>query len=147
MHALKVFRSPVWLLLHKLSSPHYRYIRKMRRGDPLPLTQHSIGISCHVLIPMDKITNTCSVVFHPLRYTIKNVFSGELIYCSFIGQTKFHISWIFKKKNTQSDEIDLYFIDLLQKSTSSFACWLSHRILLSKTTSRFLCSLSQKKND
>jgi hypothetical protein len=39
MHALKVFRSPVWLLLHKLSSPHYRYIRKMRRGDRLPLTQ------------------------------------------------------------------------------------------------------------
>jgi hypothetical protein len=28
MHALKVFRSPVWLLLHKLSSPHYRYISK-----------------------------------------------------------------------------------------------------------------------
>jgi hypothetical protein len=40
MHALTVFRSPVWLLLHKLSSPHYRYIRKMRRGDRLPLTQH-----------------------------------------------------------------------------------------------------------
>jgi hypothetical protein len=39
MHALKVFRSPVWLLLHKLSSPHYRYIRKMRRDDRLPLTQ------------------------------------------------------------------------------------------------------------
>jgi hypothetical protein len=39
MHALKVFRSPVWLLLHKLSSPHYRYIRKMRHGDHLPLTQ------------------------------------------------------------------------------------------------------------
>ena len=36
MQALKVFRSPV---LHKLSSPHYRYIRKMRRGDRLPLTQ------------------------------------------------------------------------------------------------------------
>jgi hypothetical protein len=42
MHALKVFRSPVWLLLHKLSSPHYRYIRKMRRGDRLPLTQLNI---------------------------------------------------------------------------------------------------------
>ena len=39
MHTLKVFRSPVWLLLHKLSSPHYGYIRKMRRGDRLPLTQ------------------------------------------------------------------------------------------------------------
>ena len=39
MHTLKVFHSPVWLLLHKLSSPHYRYIRKMRRGDRLPLTQ------------------------------------------------------------------------------------------------------------
>ena len=39
MHTLKVFRSPVWLLLHKLSSPHYRYIRKIRRGDRLPLTQ------------------------------------------------------------------------------------------------------------
>jgi hypothetical protein len=25
MHTLKVFRSPVWLLLHKLSSPHYHY--------------------------------------------------------------------------------------------------------------------------
>ena len=39
MHALKVFRSPVWLLLHKLSSPHYHYIRKMRRDDRLLLTQ------------------------------------------------------------------------------------------------------------
>jgi hypothetical protein len=39
VHALKVVRSPVWLLLHKLSSPHYRYIGKMRRGDRLPLTQ------------------------------------------------------------------------------------------------------------
>jgi hypothetical protein len=39
MHTLKVFRSPVWLLLHKLSLPHYHYIRKMRRGDRLPLTQ------------------------------------------------------------------------------------------------------------
>ena len=39
MHTLKFFRSPVWLLLHKLSSPHYHYIRKMRRGDRLPLTQ------------------------------------------------------------------------------------------------------------
>jgi hypothetical protein len=42
MHALEVFRSPVWLLLHKLSSPHYRYIRKMQRGDRLPLTQDPI---------------------------------------------------------------------------------------------------------
>ena len=41
MHALKNFHSPVWLLLHKLSSPHYRYIRKMRCGDRLPLTQLS----------------------------------------------------------------------------------------------------------
>jgi hypothetical protein len=41
MQALKVFRLPVWLLLHKLSSPHYRYIRKMRRGDRLPLTLHN----------------------------------------------------------------------------------------------------------
>ena len=52
MHALKVFRSPVWLLLHKLSSPHYRYIRKMRRGDRLPLTQSHVK-SCalgHVLL-------------------------------------------------------------------------------------------------
>jgi hypothetical protein len=39
---VKVFHSPVWLLLHKLSSPHYRYIRKMRRGDRLPLTQRLI---------------------------------------------------------------------------------------------------------
>jgi hypothetical protein len=38
-HAKVYSRSPVWLLLHKLSSPHYRYIRKMRRGDRLPLTQ------------------------------------------------------------------------------------------------------------
>ena len=43
MHTLKVFRSPVWLLLHKLSSPHYHYIRKMRRGDRLPLTQGCIS--------------------------------------------------------------------------------------------------------
>jgi hypothetical protein len=51
MHALTVFRSPVWLLLHKLSSPHYRYIRKMRRGDRLPLTQlqHSL----------DNLSNYC----------------------------------------------------------------------------------------
>ena len=42
MHTVKVFRSPVWLLLHKLSSPLYRYIRKMRRGDRLPLTQCNI---------------------------------------------------------------------------------------------------------
>ena len=47
MHALKVFRSPVWLLLHKLSSTHYRYIRKMRRGDRLPLTQ-SVRKTCLV---------------------------------------------------------------------------------------------------
>ena len=39
MQALKVFRSPMWLLLHKLSLPHYHYIRKMRHGDRLPLTQ------------------------------------------------------------------------------------------------------------
>ena len=44
MHTLKVFRSPVWLLLHKLSSPHYGYIRKMRRGDRLPLTQLEVVI-------------------------------------------------------------------------------------------------------
>ena len=50
MHALKVFRSPVWLLLHKLSSPHYRYIRKMRRGDRLPLTQ--IWFHTFSLLPM-----------------------------------------------------------------------------------------------
>jgi hypothetical protein len=45
MHALKVFRSPVWLLLHKLSSPHYRYICKMRHGDRLPLTQGVIYLN------------------------------------------------------------------------------------------------------
>ena len=59
MHALKVFRSTVWLLLHKLSLPHYRYIRKMRRGDRLPLTQpntndmglipYSVKVSRHLL--------------------------------------------------------------------------------------------------
>ena len=46
MHALKVFRSPVWLLPHKLCSPHYRYIRKMRRGDRLPLTQPMMVYVC-----------------------------------------------------------------------------------------------------
>ena len=50
MHALKVFRSPVWLLLHKLSSPHYRYIRKMRRGDRLPLTQSVFRYNIFVLL-------------------------------------------------------------------------------------------------
>ena len=50
MHALKVFRSPVWLLLHKLSSPHYRYIRKMRHGDRLPLTQ--IITACAIQLPV-----------------------------------------------------------------------------------------------
>jgi hypothetical protein len=44
MHTLKVFRLPVWLLLHKLSSPHYHYIRKMRCGDRLPLTQKCLSI-------------------------------------------------------------------------------------------------------
>jgi hypothetical protein len=48
IHALKVFRSPVWLLLHKLSSPHYRCIRKMRRGDCLPLTQQGLYVPCPV---------------------------------------------------------------------------------------------------
>ena len=50
MHALKKFRSSVWLLLHKLSSPHYRYIRKMRRGDCLPLTQYIGRIQLFYLI-------------------------------------------------------------------------------------------------
>jgi hypothetical protein len=40
--SIKVFRSPVWLLLHKLSLPHYRYIRKMWRGDRLLLTQGQV---------------------------------------------------------------------------------------------------------
>ena len=48
MHTLKVFRSTVWLLLHKLSSPHYHYIRKMRRGDRLPLTQFVGGFMSYV---------------------------------------------------------------------------------------------------
>ena len=52
MHTLKVFRSPVWLLLHRLSSPHYRYIRKMRCGDRLPLTQ----------LPMQSVPSTTKVV-------------------------------------------------------------------------------------
>jgi hypothetical protein len=56
MHALKVFRSPVWLLLHKLSSQHYRYIRKMRRGDRLPLTQYEY---CWILI-LSRIYIHCS---------------------------------------------------------------------------------------
>ena len=51
MHALTVFRSPVWLLLHKLSSPHYRYIRKMRRGDRLPLTQIDLEWLGGVCVP------------------------------------------------------------------------------------------------
>jgi hypothetical protein len=51
MHALKVFRSPVRLLLHKLSSPHYRYIRKMRCGDRLPLTQMRMLRSWPIKIP------------------------------------------------------------------------------------------------
>ena len=50
MHALKVFPSPMWLLQHKLSSPHYRYIRKMRRGDRLPLTQCNVFDTSHWLI-------------------------------------------------------------------------------------------------
>jgi hypothetical protein len=33
-------KSCIRVVIHKLSSPHYRYIRKMRRGDRLPLTQH-----------------------------------------------------------------------------------------------------------
>ena len=59
MHTLKNFRSPVWLLLHKLSSPHYRYVRKMRRGYRLPLTQTCIFFSFELnngsRIPKEKI--------------------------------------------------------------------------------------------
>ena len=50
MHTLKVFRSPVWLLLHRLSSPHYPYIRKMRRGNRLPLTQNDYFIKIMFLL-------------------------------------------------------------------------------------------------
>ena len=59
MHALKVFRSPVWPLLHKLSSPHYRYVRKMRRDDRLPLTQpvpsqdHFCDFKFYQVLPFD----------------------------------------------------------------------------------------------
>jgi hypothetical protein len=35
----KTISVEITLSLHKLSSPHYRYIRKMQRGDRLPLTQ------------------------------------------------------------------------------------------------------------
>ena len=68
MHALKVFRSPVWLLLHKLSSPQYRYIRKMRRGDRLPLTQ--------VMHPHTKyhwpISKDKNVMVRTRKYYLKN---------------------------------------------------------------------------
>ena len=64
MQAVKVFRSPVWLLLHKLSSPHYRYIRKMRRGDHLPLTQ------------IYNTATTCIMIFDWLNYEKK--FSSEI---------------------------------------------------------------------
>jgi hypothetical protein len=56
MHALTVIRSPVWLLLHKLSSPHYHYICKMRRGDRLPLTQpQSTALEASMLTITDAV--------------------------------------------------------------------------------------------
>jgi hypothetical protein len=63
MHTLKVFRSPVWLLPHKLSSPHYRYIRKMRRGDRLPLTQ----IVIHIRGCLGFTTTYAISAYHHLR--------------------------------------------------------------------------------
>ena len=73
MHTLKVFRSPVWLLLHRLSSPHYRYIRKMRRGDRLPLTQQVFsyhkenGIIVQGIYP-SCFVNFCLFVYKDHRY-------------------------------------------------------------------------------
>ena len=86
MHTLKVFRSPVWLLLHKLSSPHYGYIRKMRRGDRLPLTQG------HAPLQVDS-----ALVDPALRKSglISNGCSGLIIYRYLCGlrQIRHYIKW------------------------------------------------------
>ena len=87
IHALKVFRSPVWLLLHKLSSPHYRYIRKMRHGDRLPLTQvkPNVHISCNktlVLIVNGAInptgSNNVAILLRKLSLVNLKLTSGGL---------------------------------------------------------------------
>jgi hypothetical protein len=87
IHALKVFRSPVWLLLHTLSSPHYRYIRKMRHGDRLPLTQvkPNVHISCNntlVLIVNGAInpkgSNNVAILLRKLSLVNLKLTSGGL---------------------------------------------------------------------
>ena len=74
MQALKVFRSPVWLLLHKLSSPHYRYIRKMRRGDRLPLTQITtpVLLNCNIMLNNNNKISGIYILTNPVIYKWPN---------------------------------------------------------------------------
>ena len=58
MHALKVF-------LHQLSSPHYSYIRKMRRGDRLLLTQGLRELLLYI--------NDLLLFIHSAQYIFKKV--------------------------------------------------------------------------
>jgi hypothetical protein len=73
MHTLKVFRSPVWLLLHKLSSPHYHYIRKMRRDDRLPLTQTALWdyvYQLHIVVFSTNKTDHNDITVHLFIYML-----------------------------------------------------------------------------
>ena len=58
MHALKVF-------LHQLSSPHYSYIRKMRHGDRLLLTQGVRELLLYI--------NDLLLFIHSAQYIFKKV--------------------------------------------------------------------------
>ena len=80
MHALKVFRSPVWLLLHKLYSPHYGYIRKMQRDYRLPLTQL---VSTRVILVVLSICNSISEnLFLELLENVDKVLFGVNVTCN-----------------------------------------------------------------
>ena len=73
MHTLKVFRSPVWLLLHKLSSPHHHYIRKMRCGDRLPLTQTALCdyvYQLHIVVFSTNKTDHNDITVHLFIYML-----------------------------------------------------------------------------
>ena len=75
MHALKVFRLPVWLLLHKLFSPHYRYIRKMRRGDRLPLTQKLYLCTVWIKVLL------CQMFRNTPRHKVRSLSSYTCVQC------------------------------------------------------------------
>ena len=79
MHTLKVFRLPVWLLLHKLSSPHYHYIRKMRRGDRLPLTQSRYFFFCFFIQFFKSFENECHHIYSFYVFFVSCIFQHDII--------------------------------------------------------------------